>query len=109
MQTEDFELSGTIDSRITETGEITVPASTCEVSKLEIASPDPRKVYRPAQEDVATGPIEVDVEMTGYEYSEKGTCVVVEAWIEQTVEMSMMGQKATKSMTLHMKLAEHTR
>ena len=109
MQTEQFNFTGSIDNRITETREVTVPAGTYEVFKLEIASSDFRMVYIPPPELGATGPIEMDLTMSGYEYFEKGTCRVVEAKIDQTIEMSMMGQTLSMTMTLDMTLTEHIR
>ena len=107
MQTEEFNITGTINNKITETRRITVPAGTYDVFKLEITSSEFIYVYEPPPELNMTEPIEMD--MKGYEYFEKGTCLVIEAKFEQTTSMSMMDQTISMSMTLEMRLTEHTK
>jgi len=109
MQTEEFNLTGTINNKITETRRITVPAGTYDVFKLEFTSSEFEMTYKPPPELNMTTPIEIGMTMRGYEYFEKGTCLVVEARFEQTTSMSMMGQTISVSMTLNMRLIEHTR
>ncbi len=109
MQTEEFNLTGTINNKITETRRITVPAGTYDVFKLEFTSSEITMTYKPPPELNMTELIEIGMTMKGYEYFEKGTCLTVEAKFEQTTSMSMMGQTITMSMTLHMRLTEHTR
>jgi len=106
MRTEQFNLTGTMDAKITETGEITVQAGTYEVFKLEISS-DVRMVAPPPEYANVTEPIGMNMTMEGYEYFEKGTCRVIEAKIEMTMDMSMMGMTVSIPMTLNMELTEH--
>jgi hypothetical protein len=109
MQTEEFNFTGTINNKITETRRINVPAGTYDVFKLEFTSSEFNLEYETPPELNMTEPIEIDMTMKGYEYFEKGTCRVVEAKIEQTTSMSMMGQTISVTITLDMKLTKHTR
>lgn len=106
MRTEQFNLTGTIDNKITETGEITVQAGTYEVFKLEITS-DLRMASQPPQYTNVTEPIGLNMTMEGYEYFEKGTCRVIEAKIEMTMDMSIMGMTMSVPMTLDLELTGH--
>ena len=107
MQTEQFNLTGTMDAKITETGEITVQAGTYEVFRMEISS-ELRMVAPPPEYANVTEPIGMNMTMEGYQYFEKGTCRVIEAKIEMTMDMSMMGMTISIPMTLNMELTEHT-
>ena len=109
MQTEEFNLTGTINNKITETRRITVPAGTYDVFKLEFTSSEVTMTYKPPPELNMTTPIEMSMTMKGYEYFEKGTCLTVEAKFEQTASISMMGQTISMSTTLNMRLTEHTK
>ena len=107
IQAEDFNFTGTVNNRITGTRRVTVPAGSYDVFRLEVASSDLTFIYKPPPEIGVTEPIEAQMTMDGYEYFEKGTCLVVEAKFEQTTSMSIAGQTMRLTMALDMRLAEH--
>lgn len=108
-QTEVFNITGTINNKLASIQSINVPAGTYQVFKLEITSSEVTIEFEPLSELDMTEPIEIDVMMEGYIYFEQETCLVVQAFTEQTTTTSMMGQTISMTMTLDMRLTEHTK
>lgn len=109
IRTGEFNLTGTIHNRITETRKLTVPAGTYDVFKLEIPRSELTATYEPPAELDMASPIQMDMTISGYEFFEKGTCLTIQANFDQTFTVSFGGQTMTMSVTMQMKLVEHSR
>jgi len=103
MSSSGYTMTGTVYFRVSETRSVTVPAGTYNAFKMEITAPNIQVNYG---QPGAT--VNMVVNLNGYQYLEMGTCRPIEFNIQETVTGTSMGLTYSMTMTMQMRLVQHT-
>ncbi len=104
IQKGEFSLQGTVNFGISGVTNITVPAGTYTVFKMDITTNNIHGTYEPAGMTISLA-----LSMNGYGYLENATCHPIEFHIQESATTTSMGQTLSMSMTMQMQLKQHTK